>query len=242
MNTVTPETRQKISLWEGVRLHAYDDATGKDINVGDKVRGTLTIGVGHTGPDVTPGLTISAERADALLDNDLQASANAVRAAVTVPLTDQQFGTLVSFTFNVGIGAFRSSTLLRLLNTGDYAAVPTELMKWTKTRINGQLVSSPGLVRRRSAEAAYWAEGTTAVTTSAPLPEPAVTAQQGAVAVKDAPSWITPESIATASGAVSAAGAVTSGNGPIQYALAAILVIAVCVGIYLFVIKRMRPV
>jgi len=59
----------------------------------------------------------------------------------------------VSFVYNVGSGNFEKSTLLRLLNQGNHAAVPTELKKWTKGRQNGQLVDLPGLVKRRASEA-----------------------------------------------------------------------------------------
>ncbi len=230
---VTPETRAKIEEWEGVILYAYDDATGKRVGTGDHIGGTITIGAGHTGPDVKPGMTITRERADALLMQDLATAERAVETSVTVPLSDPQFGTLVSFAFNAGIAAFKSSTLLKKLNAGKYSDVPAELMKWTKTHINGKLVSSQGLVSRRSKEAAYWSTGTVAT--------PPAVAQQGAIAVKDAPSWVTPESISTATGVVTAAGAVATGNGPFQYALAAVLVIAVLVGAYFFISKRLAP-
>ena len=55
---------------EGERLFAYDDHTGKRINPGDIVRGVLTIGVGHTGPDVYPGMTITKDESRALFDKD----------------------------------------------------------------------------------------------------------------------------------------------------------------------------
>jgi len=72
---------------------------------------------------------------------------------VTVPLNQNQNDALVSFTYNVGGSNFLKSTLLRLLNERDYAAVPAELKKWTKARENGQLVDLSGLVKRRAAEA-----------------------------------------------------------------------------------------
>ncbi len=72
---------------------------------------------------------------------------------MTVPLNQDQNDALVSFAYNVGGSNFLKSTLLRLLNERDYAAVPAELKKWTKARENGQLVDLPGLVKRRAAEA-----------------------------------------------------------------------------------------
>ncbi|EJF81752.1 hypothetical protein MCS_00177, partial [Bartonella doshiae NCTC 12862 = ATCC 700133] len=70
-------------------------------------------------------------------------------------LSDEQFGALVSFCYNVGIAAFQNSTLLKRLNRGDYEAVPTELQKWTKA--SGKRLQ--GLVHRRVAEAGLWAKG-----------------------------------------------------------------------------------
>ena len=68
---VSAETRAKITEWEGEVLYAYDDANGRKIGPGGAVAGTLTIGVGHTGPDVRPGQTITKAQADAILANDL---------------------------------------------------------------------------------------------------------------------------------------------------------------------------
>jgi GH24 family phage-related lysozyme (muramidase) len=73
-------------------------------------------------------------------------------------LNQNQNDALVSFVYNVGDGNFQKSTLLRLLNQGNYAAVPAELKKWTKARQNGQLIDLPGLVRRRAAEAELFSE------------------------------------------------------------------------------------
>jgi lysozyme len=71
---------------------------------------------------------------------------------VTVPLSDNQFSALVCFAFNVGVGNFESSTLLRLLNRGWYEQVPAQLMRWN--RANGEVFG--GLSRRRAAEARLW--------------------------------------------------------------------------------------
>lgn len=136
-----------IERWEGTRLTAYKDSGG-----------VWTIGVGHTGPEVVNGLTITAAKATDLLAEDVIEAEVAVRQ-VTVPLTQAQFDTLVSFAFNVGNAAFRSSTLLRKLNAGDYAAVPAQLGRWVHD--NGKVVA--GLVNRRKAEGEMWALGSTAV-------------------------------------------------------------------------------
>ena len=122
--------------------------------------GVWTIGYGHTSavgpPPVAAGDAVSQAEADQILRADLRAVEDQVQDAVLVDLTQGQFDALVSFTFNLGIGAFKSSTLLKRVNEGNFDAVPGELMKWTKARANGQLVDLPGLVKRRRAEAKMW--------------------------------------------------------------------------------------
>ena len=130
-----------IISFEGIRLQAYKCPAG-----------VWTIGVGSTVPAVHAGEVITKQQALARFDKDLTKFENAVDRLVKVPLTQNQFDALVSFTFNVGEGALAKSTLLKKLNAGDYNAVPSELMKWTK----GGGKELPGLVRRRRAEAAMW--------------------------------------------------------------------------------------
>lgn len=134
-----------IKEFEGIRLTAYKCPAG-----------VLTIGIGHTSaagaPEVVPGMTITAQDAYDILNRDLDQYESAINRYVKVPLTQSQFDALVSFVYNVGIGAFQKSTLLKKLNAGQYSSVPGELMKWTKA--GGKEL--PGLVRRRRAEAALW--------------------------------------------------------------------------------------
>ena len=111
-----------------------------------------TIGYGHTGPDVRPGVVFTQAQAEAALRSDLRGAQSAVASAVTVALSDNQFAALVSFTFNVGAGAFQDSTLLRLLNQGDYTGAAGQFGQW----VNGGSGPLPGLVRRRAAERALF--------------------------------------------------------------------------------------
>lgn len=168
-----------IKSFEKCVLYAYDDADTSNpkrfIQAGDPVRGTLTIGWGHTGT-VRRGMTISQQDADFLLAQDLGWARKAVEHWVKVPLNDNQFGSLVSFVFNVGEAAFASSTLLRVLNEGDYNAVPRQMARWDKTTINGKKVQSDGLIRRRAAEIELWTkpvegEEIEANVHAAPLPD-----------------------------------------------------------------------
>lgn len=120
--------------------------------------GVWTIGYGHAVSRNEPAARvlfpspIGTGVAEGLLWRDVSAVASAIDRMVTVRLTNNQFCALISFVFNVGIGAFKRSTLLRKLNAGDYAAVPKELMRWT--RGGGKVL--PGLQRRREAEAKLW--------------------------------------------------------------------------------------
>lgn len=133
-----------IREFEGLRLSAYPDpGTGAE---------PWTIGYGHTGDDVFPGMRITRAEADTLLRRDVAHAEDAVRDLVKAPLAQHQFDALVSFCFNCGRGALAKSALLRKLNRGDYDAVPAELARWAKA--GGRVL--PGLVRRRKAEAALW--------------------------------------------------------------------------------------
>jgi lysozyme len=114
--------------------------------------GHLTIGYGHTGPDVTPGMTITQAQAQDLLAQDLATAGNGVTQVVTVALTDNQYAALTDFVFNLGIGSLTESTLLSLLNKGDYAGAADQFLVWDKAHVNGQLVTLPGLATRRQNE------------------------------------------------------------------------------------------
>lgn len=131
-----------IAGFEGFRSAAYKD-----------VGGIWTIGYGHTG-GVRAGDRVTRAQALELLRADVAVAEKAVRQLVTVAINQNRFDALVSFTFNVGTGAFSRSNLLRKLNAGDYLGVPKELMRWDK--VNSEPVA--GLTRRREAEADLWLE------------------------------------------------------------------------------------
>lgn len=125
-----------IKQWEALRIVAYEDIVG-----------VWTIGYGHTG-DVNPGDVISEEDAEMLLRADLAEAEDAVNDYVDVDLEQHEFDALVSFTFNVGQGNFRGSTLIKLLNAGNRDAAALQFPRWNKA--DG--VPSKGLTRRRHAE------------------------------------------------------------------------------------------
>lgn len=190
-----------IKQFEGLRTTAYKDGGG-----------IWTIGYGHTSDanfKVTPGSTITEQRAEELLRLDLREAERAVDTLVTVSLNDNQFAALVSFVFNVGTGAFAKSTLLKKLNKGDYASVPGELLKWVND--NGKKVS--GLVNRRNAEGGLWVKGSFVSSASVP-------AEPKKESPLTSPAVLTPA--AAAAGTVIAA---ANGPGPIAYAIGAVIVI-----------------
>lgn len=129
-----------IRHFEGCRFDAYLCPAG-----------VWTIGYGHTA-DVKEGDSIDQEAAEAFLIEDLETFEQAVTRLVEVPLTQQQFDALVSWTFNLGAGNLAESTLLKKLNNYQYAEVPEQMMRWV--RAGGQVLE--GLVRRRAAEAALF--------------------------------------------------------------------------------------
>lgn len=131
-----------IKHFESFVSHPYDDGVG-----------VMTIGWGHA---IKPGekfdKMISEEEAHEIFLSDVAIAEKAVSENVNVDINQFQFDALVSFTFNVGVSAFKNSTLLRVLNSGDYKAAANELLRWNKGRVRGRLVELKGLTRRRNAE------------------------------------------------------------------------------------------
>lgn len=143
-----------VRQFEGFRADAYLCPAG-----------VWTIGYGHT-RGVKKGDRISRERAEELLIEDLAEAAAAVDRLVKVPINPMQRGALASFVFNVGADedadtiaeGLGDSTLLKLLNQGNYAAAAAEFGKWVKATVAGKKVTLGGLVKRRAAEAALFLE------------------------------------------------------------------------------------
>ena len=127
------------------------------LKASNKLDGVWTIGYGQTGryygKRVRRGMTTTKAEAHAWLrDHSIKTYEDAVTQAVKVPLNQNQFDALVSFTYNVGVGALKQSTALRKLNAGDYAGAADALTMWTKCKGKGLA----GLVRRRKEERALF--------------------------------------------------------------------------------------
>ena len=138
-----------ITTYEGLRLEAYKDPVG-----------VWTICYGST-KNVQPGQVATLQECENRLGADAEEAANAVRKYVQHPITQEQFDALVDFTFNLGAGNLKNSTLLRKLNAGDCYGAAEEFRKWVYA--GGQVL--PGLQKRREAEyelfladCQYWPE------------------------------------------------------------------------------------
>lgn len=142
------EIKELIKGWEGLRLTAYRCPA--------KV---LTIGYGHTGQDVIPGLRISKERAAELFEADIarfEAELNRWMKIDGAAMGQAQYDSVLSFAYNVGTSALRRSILWKkVCVNADDPSIPAEFRKWIHA--GGKVM--PGLVKRREREAAVYASG-----------------------------------------------------------------------------------
>ena len=139
--TVSNSGMVLICGFEGLKLKAYDDGVG-----------VWTIGFGTTvypnGIKVKKGDTCSEAQAKAYMAHDLKKFESAVNSAVTVQINQSQFDALVSLAYNIGVGAFEKSTLLKKFNLCDYIAASAQFNVWNKG--GGKVMQ--GLVNRRAVE------------------------------------------------------------------------------------------
>ena len=126
-----------IKKFEGLELEAYKCAAG-----------VWTIGYGHT-KDVQEGDVWSESHADHMLEVELEEFEGYINDNVTVALSQNQFDALVSWVYNLGPANLKASTMLKVLNSGDYEGVPAQIKRWNKA--GGKVLK--GLIRRREAEA-----------------------------------------------------------------------------------------
>jgi len=129
-----------ICGFEGLELKAYDDGVG-----------VWTIGYGTTtvnGVKVKKGDTCTIEQAKSYMAQDLKKFESAVDTSVKVTITQNQFDALVSLAYNIGTGAFKSSTLLKKLNAKDFKGAAAQFDRWN--RAGGKVMQ--GLINRRAKE------------------------------------------------------------------------------------------
>jgi lysozyme len=146
MNMEYSQSGLKITeQFEACKLVGYAD-----------IKGVPTVGYGHTGPGIYVGMQITPLQAEQFLLNDVQWVVHCVNKLVTVVLTQGEFDALCDLVFNIGSGNFAGSTLLKLLNKGDFAHAALEFDKWDKS--GGRVIA--GLLRRRQAETDEFNSGT----------------------------------------------------------------------------------
>lgn len=130
-----------IKKFESCKLTAYKV---------DKAEKYYTIGYGHYGADVKKDMKISRKRADEIFLKDITYFEECVRSCVKVPITQSMFNALVSFTYNVGYGNLKKSSLLKYVNKCKFEKASKEFKKWNKC--GGKVLK--GLVKRRLLEKA----------------------------------------------------------------------------------------
>lgn len=182
-----------IAGHEGSRNKPYNDPSG-----------FCTVGVGHligrrrcTQADYDQWGTLTDQQVLDLFREDIKRFEDPVNVAVKVPITQNQFDALVSFSFNVGVGAFQKSTLLKKLNAGDYKGAASEFAKWNKSA--GRVLA--GLTRRRKEEAELFLRsdpgGAETIeipkSTPSPQPTPRVELQRGPSSKFGRAEWLHPE-------------------------------------------------
>lgn len=133
---VSATTLVGIALNEGYQSQAYHDAVG-----------IPTIGFGET-KDVKMGQKTTPERALVTLLKSAEDHGNQIKECIQVPLYQNEYDAYVSFSYNIGTGAFCKSTLVKKLNAQDYAGACKELLRWN--RAGGKVL--PGLTKRREQE------------------------------------------------------------------------------------------
>ena len=136
----SPKGISLIKSFEGLRLKSYQDSVG-----------VWTIGYGAT-RGICPGMTITNEQAERMLMNDIARFEPELDRLAKVPLSQNQWNALMSFVYNLGAANLGSSTLLKLLNAGDYAGAAEQFPRWNKA--GGQVLA--GLTKRRAAERAMF--------------------------------------------------------------------------------------
>jgi len=152
---ISSEGLEFIKQFEKFVAFIYDDFNPRKEWDGSPPRGTLTIGYGHTKAAADPirmvkGLRVTQQQATDILINDLAPAQDVVNSLVRVTLRQHQFDALVSFKFNTG--RLAGTGLLNKINARNFDAVPSEFMKWVRSK--GQVLL--GLKRRRQGEIDLW--------------------------------------------------------------------------------------
>lgn len=202
----SPALKPFMEKWEGRRSKAYLDSEGNP-----------TIGIGHTGDEERPvkmGVVWSDKKIDDAYDADM------LEAAALMPLSqacidslgDNQYDALVDFVFNCGPRP--TATLWKVIKAGKLDDVPDELAKWNKAKVNGKMITLPGLVNRRAAEVELWLKDDVNV------PDEHVSTSADQIVIEPAKSVPPPQRSATILTAI--AGAAAAGPPIVNQAIQAV--------------------
>lgn len=157
LKTLLTEAEKIIKEFEGFRPFVYDDMgdTNKELKPGDKVIGKITYGIGFrytkTGKPVEIGMRITEEEADEYLHKLVQNYVKGIQNSINVPLTQNQFNAIVSFTYNLHNSDSKNisnNSLIKLLNSGDYISVSEKFNEY----IYSNYKKIQGLINRRKKE------------------------------------------------------------------------------------------
>lgn len=148
MNT-SQEGIDLIKGFEEFRSHSYQDSVG-----------IWTIGYGSTryatGKHVGPNEQIAETVADILLTQKIHQNDQVMNQVIKVTIPQNQWDALSSLMYNIGDGAFSTSTLLRVLNSGDHTAASAHFLDWDRITLHGEKIVAPGLLNRRKKEQALF--------------------------------------------------------------------------------------
>ncbi len=153
---ISEQGLQMIKNFEGFVAKPYNDPAGHcSVGYGKLLHSGNCNGTDAAEQPYANG--ISEEEAERLLTDSVNEFQRTVNESVTVALNQNQYDSLVSFTYNIGSAAFKKSTLLKALNQGNYSAVPIEMKKWVYGTVDGKKAVLPVLEKRRKAEAELFA-------------------------------------------------------------------------------------
>lgn len=138
--SISTEGLELIKYFEALRLEAYTDQPG-----------VWTIGYGTT-RGVIKGMKITKEKAEELLMDDIKYFQNGINKLIKVSLNQNQYDAIVSFVYNVGLGSFKASTMLRMINLKNFLGASDQFTRWVYITILGKKVVSRGLRNRRLKE------------------------------------------------------------------------------------------
>jgi len=238
---LTPRGERFTRGHEGTVYHIYDDGVkgAKMWKPNSRVVGRLTAGIGHllNSAEIKQwaGKKIPESVVARWFDEDTDEAEKAVYNLVKVALKPNQRDVLIDFVFNVGVGNFQTSTLLKRVNAARYDEVPEQLLRWTKATINGKKVDLPGLIKRANDRVAYW---------NSPNFEavPFDGTDNATNIAEPAPKETSPfEWASLATGALAGLSGFSGATGFLGVAFGAALLVAVGVGAFIVIRRNLSP-